>query len=530
MNEIRQAENVSRGQAKSVLPVRQAVGPVMPDQSGCSMQKRFGTALTLLFAQVVVFAQAGFQPEVPRTWSDQAVAGLEVPLADPRFSPVHIDEKAYYQIPERTIYKSYPVYHPSREPAGYIDWLKSQLPQVAFDASRLQSSQDWVGAGEVVFNAAVSFAPVFFSAADVRDPGFYSQLGMPVARDGTIPFARWVVRRKGVVELGSMGCNTCHTRVMPDGTVVPGAQGNNPGDRQGAWMLRRAAQAGDSAKVLERIRGFALQFEVPWLKDDPNRGPRTMSLDQLIAAGEAIPPGVTARSHTSMVLPPQIPDLIGVRERRYLDHTGLVRHNGIGDLMRYSSLVQDIIGRAHFGNDATAPPPAGGARYSDAQLYALALYLYSLTAPPNPNSSSSAEGRKVFERERCGDCHTPPRYTNNKLIPVDGFEPSAADRKRFDVMDLRIGTDPRYALQTRKGTGYYKVPSLKGLWYRGPLEHHGSVATLEDWFDPARSGPGYVPTGYKGYDGNTRSVKGHPFGLDLSSAERTALIAFLRTL
>jgi len=36
---------------------------------------------------------------------------------------------------------------------------------------------------------------------------------------------------------------------------------------------------------------------------------------------------------------------------------------------------------------------------------------------------------------------------------------------------------------TRKGTGYYKVPSLRGLWYRGPYEHDGSVATLEDWFD-----------------------------------------------
>src|SRR4030095_3680520 len=159
-------------------------------------------------------------------------------------------------------------------------------------------------------------------------------------------------------------------------------------------MLRRAAQAGGSAEVLQRIRGFALQFEVPWLRDDPNRVPRSMTLDQLIAAGEAIPPGVTARSHTSMVLPPQIPDLIGVQDRRYLDHTGLVRHNSIGDLMRYSSLVQDVVGGA---------PKI---RYSDEQLYALALYLYSLAPPSNPHASQLAEGRKVFERERCGVCHT----------------------------------------------------------------------------------------------------------------------------
>ena len=481
--------------------------------------------LTLLLAQVV------FRPEIPRTWTNEAVAVLEVPLANPRFSPVHIREAEYYSIPARTIYKSYPVYHPSREPAGYMEWLKQQDPQVAFDASNLKSREDWLQAGETVFNAAVSFGPVFFSAADVRDPKFYTKTGMPVARDGTIPFARWVIRRKGEVELGSMGCSTCHTRVMPDGTVVPGAQGNNPGDRQGAGMLRRAAEAGDSAKVLERIRSFARQFETPWVKNDPNLLPQSMSLEQLIAAGEAIPPGVTARSHTSMVLPPQVPDLIGVQERRYLDHTGLVRHNGIGDLMRYSSLVQDVIGRARFGEIA-APPMGHGERYSDEQLYALALYLYSLKPPPNPNAydSLAAEGRTVFEREGCGNCHTPPLYTNNKLIPADGFEPAVADRKRFDVMDVRVGTDPRYAIETRKGTGYYKVPSLKGVWYRGPFEHHGSAATLEDWFDSARLHDDYTPTGYRGYDGQARGLKGHPFALKISPGERRALIAFLRTL
>ena len=49
-----------------------------------------------------------------------------------------------------------------------------------------------------------------------------------------------------------------------------------------------------------------------------------------------------------------------------------------------------------------------------------------------------------------------------------------------------------------RGTGYYKVPSLKGVWYRGPLEHNGSVATLEDWFDPGRLRGDYLPTGFIG--------------------------------
>ena len=67
------------------------------------------------------------------------------------------------------------------------------------------------------------------------------------------------------------------------------------------------------------------------------------------------------------------------------------------------------------------------------------------------------------------------------------------------------------------------MPSLKGVWYRGPFEHNGSVATLEDWFDPRRLRDDYVPTGWKGYGVKT-AVKGHEFGLELSAEDKRALI------
>src|SRR5579864_4512378 len=350
------------------------------------------------YAAALLLAATALQP-IPRTWDDAAVAALEVPLANPKYSPVHISETEYYRLPERAIYKSYPVYHPDREPPGYMEWLKQQEPEIAFVADRLKTRADFIPAGEIVFNAPTTFGPLFFTATDVRDRAFYEKTGMPVAKDGIVPFARWVIRRKGQVELGSMGCNTCHTRVLPDGTVVPGAQGNNPGDRQGAMLLRRAA--GDPAKVLERARSFARELELSWLTDDPNRLARSLSLDELIAAGEAIPPGVTARSNTSIFLPPQIPDLIGVEERRYLDHTGLVRQRSIGDLMRYSSLVQDVFKFDRYGDAFSAKTvPARAMRYSDTQLYALALYLYSLRPPPNPHrfDDMAARGKRIFER------------------------------------------------------------------------------------------------------------------------------------
>jgi len=62
------------------------------------------------------------------------------------------------------------------------------------------------------------------------------------------------------------------------------------------------------------------------------------------------------------------------------------------------------------------------------------------------------------------------------------------------------------------------------------FEHSGSVATLEDWFDPRRLLEDYVPTGFKGYGVKTCVVPGHEFGLKLSTEDRRALVAFLKTL
>src|SRR5258706_91382 len=168
---------------------------------------------------------------IPRTWNAASLNGLELPLAQPTFSPIQISEEAYYRIPERILYKTYPVYHPGREPAGYLDWLKQQEPEIAFNPAGYHTPAQWIAAGDLVFNAP------------------------------TRPF----------------------------------------------------------------------------------------SLEEFIEAGEAIPPGVTARANTSIILAPQIPDLIGVQDRRFLDHTGLIRQRDIGDLMRYSTLSQDVGAYARYG-------------------------------------------------------------------------------------------------------------------------------------------------------------------------------------
>lgn len=490
-------------------------------------------------------AENAGSPGIPRTWEDGALASLEVPLAEPKASAVHVPADYYYRIPVRPIYKQYPVYGPGREPSGYMEWLKQQEPLLVWggegkDAKRppLATELDWIKAGEIVFDAPIAYGPdVGPSIEDVRDPAWYKKTGVPVSKDGVMALFSYAVRKKGEVELAGFGCATCHTRLMPDGVLLKGAQGNLPVDGASITFMPRPT-AEQFHQLARRLWG------TPWLRPDPLAGLKQTTAEEFVLMIQSVLPGVEARQGTSPFYPPQIPDLIGVKELRYLDHTGLVQHRSIVDLMRYAAINQgeDLLSSyAGFIPEGLPPdfqkrPEPTDARllgrYSDEQLYALALYVYSLQPPPNPNKFDALAGRgqKVFERERCQMCHTPPLYTNNMLTPVEGFTPPEEHMKKFHILPISIGTDSTLALKTRRGTGYYKVPSLKGVWYRGPFEHNGSVARLEDWFDPRRTHDDYVPTGFVGYGVKTRAVKGHPFGLALSEADRKALIAFLKTL
>ena len=484
----------------------------------------------LAVVAVACFAQTSFKPVIPKIWDDAEIAEMEVPLANPEYSPRHVPAEYYYRIPVRPIYRSYPVYAPDRAPTGYLDLLRQKEPEIVFDASRLGTPQEWNRAGEAVFDAATSYDEPF-KLEDLLDSQWWSSVKPVLARDGTLAGLRYVIRKKGKVELGSLSCATCHTRVLADGTIVKGGQGNFPFDRALAWRDRRGAE--------QAVRNtFLLLFTAQWVPQRQERITR-LGVAELAAAREAIPPGVIARNRSSVFHPPATPDLFGVRQREFLDKSGLTVQRSVKSLMRYAAMAEGIDFLSNYGGfipegkDFKVRPPAESQqRFSEEQLYALALYLSELPPPLNPNriDSASERGGKVFAREGCATCHTPPLYTANKLIPVRGFQVPAEHRKKYDILEIDIGTDPSLTMETRRGTGYYKIPSLRNVWCRGPFEHNGSVATLEDWFDPARLRDDYVPTGFKGHDVKTRAVKGHEFGLKLSAEDKKALIAFLKIL
>jgi hypothetical protein len=481
---------------------------------------RLSVAILCLSAISQLPLSAQFRPSIPRAWDDAELAAWTIPPQAPGVFTVYIPASRYYKIASPPIYKTYPIYHPAKEPAGYMDWLKQQEPQIAFDASKLESEADWIAAGKLVFEGGRFGRD---PTPDVRNPDWYEKLHIPLTTDGIVPGRRYVIRSKGTVEVSDGSCSACHTRVMPDGTLRNGPQTNFPLEREDAWR----------ARIQEHFLNGLVFPE--WNKFKLADGPMEKHLEEYAQIHEAIPPGVNTRSGVSVLTPPKVADLIGVKDRKYLDLISRVQHRNIGDMMRYSSF---LTGQNMFYSSGkelpewVVPETFNTTRFSDEQTYALALYIYSLEPPPNPNrfDEVASRGQRVFEREGCSTCHKPPLYTNNKLTLAGDFKPTPEARAKYDIMDVRVGTDPRSSMGSVRGTGYYKVPSLKGVWYRGPFEHNGSVASLEDWFDAKRLRDDYVPTGFVGYGVKTRAVKGHQFGLQLSVQDKHALIAFLKTL
>jgi len=477
-------------------------------------------------------AQTPEQVQAPRFWNDQELSDWATPLASLNVRPGHFSERDYYAAPDAEWVRTYPVYFPGREPAGYWDMVRTKKPEPLFTPGA-RTTAAWIDDGRRVFEEmdVPGFRivdPNLITAA--RSVEEYTKRGGHAQKDGRVMGLRWVPTSKGLA-LGLADCATCHTRVMPDGNLLPGAPFNDPGDGVLGELVGRANAVFYPGESTGQVNWRS--FAVPWAPDDIHAGLKTMSEEESGALLASTPPGTFPRFNGSPYYVTKVPDLIGIKDRKYIDHTATHRLRGPADVMRYASLVS-CCDSADFGPHRmlTDAQRTIFYKFPDDLAFALAQYLFSLEPPPNPNAGDAraAAGRAVFEGQRCDMCHTPPLYTNNKLTPAAGFKPPSDHPLASDIMEISVDTDPHLAMNTRKGTGLYKVPSLKGVWYRGLFNHDGSVASLEEWFDPARLQETFVPSGFKGYKVTTRAVPGHPFGLDLSADEKAALIAFLKTL
>jgi hypothetical protein len=475
------------------------------------------------------------------------LADWATPLAGLNARPTHISSKEYYSLRVENL-RTYPVYLPGREPKGYWEMLQHVGPQPLIEPEKLKTQADWIAAGRRVFDEADMIHERVFDPKLIewaRRAETFREAGTEPLPDGTLYFLRWVPTSHGVaLSLGN--CSICHLQFLKDGTRVPGAPSFPTALQDPRRRNPLVAAIHDASGVLSGDMPFAMApnsplgerlyqiFGVPWIHDEQDANLKTFtSADYLPYFRAVVLSGSIPRWNGSLFHPAKIPDLIGIKDRKYIDHTGTHLHRGVGDLMRYAALVS-FAESADFGQYHLLDPGTTRvqARLPDEALYALALYIYSLQPPPNPNrfDERAAAGQKIFQREGCVYCHTPPLYTSNKLTLAAGFTPPKDVPATLDILPLSVGTDPGLALKTRKGTGYYKVPSLKGVWYRGHYLHDGSVGSLEEMFDPDRVKDTHKPGGFIPVGETTHAIRGHEFGLQLSPEEREQLIAFLRTL
>lgn len=459
----------------------------------------------------------------PKIWNESTLKDWATPVAGVNARPRFYSEAEFYAAPVDDL-RTYPVYHPDYEPAGYLESIRKRGPRLLIEAGKPRTRDEWIEAGRLVWEE-LDIPQVRTSDSRiidyVRSKEALKKRPQRITKDGHLLDFRWVVEKDGGLKLTVRQCAACHTRLMPDGSVIRGGQTqfSPPPTAPMVNLLFSAFALPKEPGEDLPLPGEALyaQYGVPWLADDIHRKMLTMSPPEAQELVDADAPWTVARFNGSPYWTTKMPSLINVRYNRYLDATGTHRNRGPEDIARYAALVS-------MADDGAIGPHKFLTEYqrrlrfrnSDDVLYGLGMFItHGLEEPENPHKPNelSARGEKVFARAGCAGCHSGAGYTNGMLIPA-----------------AEIGTDSGLALKTRKGTGFYKVPALRGLWHRAYIEHSGSIGSLEEWLGRERLRADYVPSGWKGPGVKHRAVPGHEFGLDLPADDKRALVAFLKTL
>jgi hypothetical protein len=86
----------------------------------------------------------------PRTWDDAALAAWATPVAGLNLRPGHFSSAEYDRAPLDNL-RTYPVYYPGREPAGYWQRLQTVGPKPLIEPAHRASDTDWARDGRRVF-------------------------------------------------------------------------------------------------------------------------------------------------------------------------------------------------------------------------------------------------------------------------------------------------------------------------------------------------------------------------------------------
>ena len=132
-------------------------------------------------------------------------------------------------------------------------------------------------------------------------------------------------------------------------------------------------------------------------------------------------------------------------------------------------------------------------------------------------------GKALFHSEKlsCAKCHTGANFSlADENTPDNPYGGSSGTEGTAN-----IGLNMVYQ-DNGRGNGKFKIPSLRNVELTAPYMHDGRFNSLEEVVEHYNKGIQAHP----GLDANLKDSKGQPKRLDLTNLEKTALIAFLKTL
>ncbi len=185
--------------------------------------------------------------------------------------------------------------------------------------------------------------------------------------------------------------------------------------------------------------------------------------------------------------------------------------------------------------------------------------------PGTIDTPLAQEGGRIYQAQ-CASCHGTyqPSAAGPRLVSFPNWIGGVGtDPLREDAFDKPLAeavsqTSYRNIIAVRSGRGYV-APPLAGLWASAPYLHNGSVHSLRALLTPeARlkrfqvgghaldletvgvkvTAEGAFPPGYQPFSASSwietdalgRNNGGHDYGSDLSDAQKSALIEYLKTL
>jgi hypothetical protein len=342
--------------------------------------------------------------------------------------------------------------------------------------------------------------------------------------DGDDDFPVGLKRGTHDPERVSETCALCHTGILPDSSAWLGL----PTSRLDLGAFRAA--------VNER-----------WVAAGNPPLATEQELKKLLQLG----PGRTAadaiHSENELVVPADFPVYFNLGERTALNYMGTGK---------------DVRTEIYFSiyTFGAGSPDANGVQIpfpTDQEVAPLVAFMGSLSPPPAPAQDPELveRGAEVFASARCSDCHHPGALHQDGVTPLDRTE---APKDRLPGDDPRwpkgsIATSPlHFGLQDAGDdeglvafiefilahglsvgqTDGYRANDLRATWATAPYLHNGTVATLEELLEPAsRRAKSFERYGFV-VDTTlpNNDNRGHEFGVDLASDDKTALLAYLRSL